>query len=87
MEFDLEQVINELDFNKNSLNYCGNNIYLTNYEIEILNKYKISYNNCSSLKDIIFLIEEVLNEDNSLDDLESISKSISERDYYLNTNK
>lgn len=87
MDFDIDKIISEMDFTKNSINDCGNGIYLTNFEIDVLNKYHINYSNCTSMKDIIFLVEEILNEDSSLDDLENISKSISERDYYLNTNK
>ncbi|MBO5414413.1 MAG: hypothetical protein J6A17_02170 [Bacilli bacterium] len=87
MDFDIDKIISEMDFTKNSINNCGNGIYLTNFEIDVLNKYHINYSNCTSMKDIIFLVEEILNEDSSLDDLENISKSISERDYYLNTNK
>lgn len=87
MDFDIDKVIEEMDFSRNSINDCGNGIYLTNFEIDILNKYHVNYSNCTSMKDIIFLVEEILNEDSSLDDLENISKSISERDYYLNTNK
>ena len=40
-----------------------------------------------TLKEILFLIDEVLDEDDSLNDLENISLSISERDYYMNTKK
>ena len=87
MDFDIDKIISEMDFTKNSINDCGNGIYLTNFEIDVLNKYHINYSNCTSMKDIIFLVEEILNEDSSLDDLENVSKSISERDYYLNTNK
>lgn len=87
MEFDIDKIISEIDFSKNSMNDCGHGIYLTNFEIDVLKKYHIDYLTCTGLKDIIFLIEDILNEDSSLDDLESISKSISERDYYLNTNK
>ena len=87
MDFDIDKIISEMDFTKNSINDCGNGIYLTNFEIDVLNKYHVNYSNCTSMKDIIFLVEEILNEDSSLDDLENISKSISERDYYLNTNK
>ena len=87
MDFDIDKIISEMDFTKNSINDCGNGIYLTNFEIDVLNKYHINYSDCTSMKDIIFLVEEILNEDSSLDDLENISKSISERDYYLNTNK
>lgn len=87
MNFDIEKLVNEIDFSKNWLNDCGNGIYLTNFEVDILKKYHIDYLSCVSLKEIIFLIEEILNEDSSLEDLENISKSISERDYYLNSNK
>ena len=86
-EYDLNSVINDLDFEKNSLKTCKNGLLLTNYEIDVLNKYKIDFNKTSSLKEVLYLIDEVLDEDNSLTDLESISLSISERDYYMNTKK
>lgn len=86
-EYDLNNVINDLDFEKNSLKTCKNGLLLTNYEIEVLNKYKIDFNKTGSLKEILFLIDEILDEDNSLTDLENISLSISERDYYMNTKK
>ncbi len=65
-----------------------NNFLLTNYEIEVLNRYSINYNECTSLKDVLFLIDDILN--NSTDemtDLEEISISIGDRDYYQNTEK
>ena len=76
-----------IDFDKNSLVQCSNNLLLTNYEIEILDKYNIDYLKMKSLKEIIFYIETLLNEDDSLEDLEEISRTISERDYYYYTNK
>lgn len=87
MDYDIGNLLGTIDFHKNKMNDLGNNIFLTNFEIEILQKYNIDYKNCNSMKSIIFEIEEILNEDSSLDDLETISKSIAERDYYLNTNK
>ena len=87
MDYDIDKLVGEMDFSKNMLNHIGNNIYLSNYEKDFLNKYNINYKNCTDLKSILFFIEEILNEDSTLDDLETISKSISERDYYLNTNK
>ena len=83
---DSEDLLIDIDFNKNSLVQC-NNFLLTNYEIEVLNKYKIDYSKMKSLKEVIFYIESLLNDDSSLDDLEEISRSISERDYYYYTNK
>lgn len=86
-EYDIDQLVNNLDFTSNSINDLGNGILLTNYEIGVLDKYNINYNNCNSLKEILFYVEDILNEDSTLDDLENISKSIAERDYYANSNK
>ena len=61
---------------------------LTNKEIEVLERYNIPYKNCHNLKDIIFEIENLINDLDIVDEeLEDISASISERDYYQNTNK
>lgn len=78
---------NSLDLESNLLKTYKSGVMLTNYETQVLDKYNIDYRSVSSLKEIIYLVEEVLNEDSSLDDLENISLSISERDYYMNTNK
>ena len=86
MEYDLDSIINEMDFNGNSLNNV-NGLLLTNKEIEVLNRFNIDYKKCISLKEVIFLIEEMLDEEVDASDLEQISQSISERDYYQNTNK
>ena len=76
-----------MDFSSNSFQNI-NGMMLTNHEIDILKKYKIDYLNCKSLKEIIFEIEEILNDMDIVDEeLDYISNSISERDYYLNTNK
>ena len=85
MEYDFDKIIKDMDFNSNSLNSI-NGLLLSNKEIEILDKYSINFKNCSSLKEVIYLIEKILDEDN-YSDLDMISQSISERDYYQNTNK
>lgn len=87
MNFDIDRLVSEIDFTKNSLVECKNGLLLTNFEIEILEKYKIQYKKYNNLKGILFEIEEILNYDSSLDDLEQVSKSIAERDYYQNSNK
>ena len=88
MEFDIEQELNDIDFNSNKFQTVGNNLMLTNKEIEILNRYNINYNNCHSLKELLFEIEDILNDMDIVDEeLDLISSSIAERDYYQNTNK
>lgn len=85
----IKQISEELDFSKNSINDFGNGIILTNNEIEVLDKYKIDYKNCTSLKNLITKIEIIIEECEyqEVEDLDYISESISERDYYKNTNK
>ena len=45
MEYDIEQLVGEMDFTSNQLQTIGSNIMLTNHEIEVLNRYKIPYSN------------------------------------------
>ena len=85
MEYDIDSIIDDLDFKSNSINDI-NGLLLTNKEIEVLERYDIDYKNCSSLKDIIYMIEDILSEE-EIEELDLISQRISERDYYLNTNK
>ena len=80
----INKISNELDFNNNYHDING--LILTDYEISVLDKYNIDYKNCIDLKSLIYYIEEILNEE-SFDDLEEISLSVSERDYYENTRK
>lgn len=80
----INKISNELDFNNNYHDING--LILTDYEISVLDKYNIDYKNCIDLKSLIYYIEEILNEE-SFDDLEEVSLSVSERDYYENTRK
>lgn len=77
---EIDKIIND-----NSINYIDN-LILNNYEISILDKYNINYKKCKDMKDLIFVLEEYLLNYN-IDEIEDILISISERDYYSNTNK
>ncbi len=88
MNYDIEKLVAEMDFSSNHLEPVNKNIMLTNHEIEILNRYKIEYQNCQTLKEIIWEIESLIGDMDIVDeDLDLVSQSISERDYYQNTNK
>lgn len=88
MDYDISELVSEMDFNSSKLVQISSNILLTNREIEVLNRYNINYKSCNSLKEIIFMIEDILDDMDIVDeDLDLISESISERDYYQNTNK
>lgn len=68
------------------MHYKKNDIYLSDEQISILNKYNINYNSYSSVQFLLFDIENILNEE-LYEDLEMVSKEISEFNYYHNTNK
>lgn len=68
------------------LNKINDKLYLTNKEIEVLEKYDIDYN--TSIDLLMFNLEEILNgSDGELTDLEEVSNSIAEFNYYHNSNK
>ena len=65
-----------------------NNIYISDHQKEVLLKYNIDINNYKDIKELIYDIEEYLNNSYvELDDLEWVSQTLSEYDYYNNTNK
>lgn len=64
-----------------------NGIFLTDYQVDVLRKYSINVKESTSIKEIIFLINQVMNEYDDNDDLEAVLKDITEFNYYANTNK
>jgi len=80
-----EKIINST-ISKNKLIKINEKIYLTKEQIEILKKYQIPYH-CNSLNELIFYIEEILQENPDFEDLENLSLSLAEIDYYSNYRK
>lgn len=65
-----------------------NNIYISEEQKEILDRYDIDVNKYLDISELIYDIEECLNNSiDELDDLEWVSQTISEYNYYNNTNK
>ena len=75
-----------LDFQSGSF-VDVNGLMLTNKELQTLENYEIPYSNCKSLKEIVYLVEDALLDFEEDENLLDLSYAISERDYYLNTNK
>ena len=61
-------------------------IFLSEYQIFVLKKYCIDIDNCSSINDLIFMINDILEEDDA-EDLEIVANELLEFNYYANTNK
>lgn len=87
-----DYIINSLieeDLHSNFHNKYGSDIYLTDKEKEVLERFDFNINNYSNISNLIFDITEYLddNSDLELDDLESVLDSLTEFNYYHNTNK
>lgn len=63
-----------------------NGLLLSDYQIYILESNHINYKNYSNLSSLLFEIEECLNEEEN-DELEEVSRQLSEIHYYSETNK
>ena len=88
MNKEIEDSVNKT-INNNSLVKINDQLYLKKYQIEILEYYHIEYQKCSSVSEILFLIEEIL-ENGEVEDsdvLEEVTMSLQEFNYYHNTNK
>ena len=83
-EFDIESLVNDIDFERNSINYINGEIVLTNREIDLLNNLGINYKSYTSMSSLINAIEEFADDDPEIED---ILKDMSDRNYYLNINK
>lgn len=85
-KYDINKLLNEIDFNKNKYTKINNKLILTNYQIEVLKKYNINIEQAPSISYIIFEAENIL-EDEPNEDLEQVLYELSERNYYENTHK
>ena len=86
-DINIEDIITEVDIDKNIPKKRKNNLVLRDSQIEILKKYNINYEAHTSLKSLIFEIEEILNYETDLEDLEQLSEELGEMSYYYYTNK
>ena len=83
----IDELVEEIYDDKTMTKMRGNGIYLSDNQIEVLQRYNIDYRKYVSLSSLIFDIESILNEDTDVDDLEEVSRRLSELNYYNNTNK
>lgn len=84
---DIEKLVKDVYEDKSFIKNRGNGIYLSDNNIEVLKRYDIDYSKYSSLNNLIFDIEEILNYEVDIDDLDEVSRKLSELNYYNNTNK
>jgi hypothetical protein len=85
-EFDINSIIKDINFEDEFIGYINNDIVLSNKEMEVLKRNEIDYEKYDTISRLLTDIDDALI-DNDDEELEEISQSISERNYYLNTNK
>ena len=83
----IDELVEEIYDDKTMIKMRGNGIYLSDNQIEVLQRYNIDYRKYVSLSSLIIDIESILNEETDLEELEEISNKLSELNYYNNTNK
>lgn len=84
--YDVNELISNLDFSTHALKKVNDSLYLTNYQIDVLKRNDINPENYTSLREIIFLAEEAY-EDTLDEELDIIISELNERNYYENVNK
>lgn len=62
------------------------NIFLSEYQIDVLSRNGINVYECGSINDLMYLIDEILDETDD-EELDIVYNEISEFNYYNNVNK
>lgn len=88
MENNIDDIIKNIKKSFKSDN--GKGLLLNDYEVEVLTRYGFDYKKYASLNELIFEIDNYINEEgcfNDVDELEEVLEKLSEEHYYSETNK
>lgn len=83
-EYNIEDLVKDINFEENSIAYIKNDIVLTQKEIDILKELDINYKSYTSMSSLIFALDEYADDDI---ELEEVLKDMADRNYYMNVNK
>ena len=66
-------------------------LLISQNDINTLKKFEIDVNEYTTINELIYAIEDIINNedlnDEELDELDYIGQTLQERNYYMNTNK
>ncbi len=85
-EVSIEELLKEKDVVGQMHQFRKNNFFLSDEQIEILNRYKINYQEYTTTSSLIYAIDEVLSFE-EIEELENIASALSEYQYYNEVNK
>ncbi len=86
-DVNIDTLVDDLQINHDFYMKRKNGMMLKDSQIKILERYHIFYQNYSELSSLLFKIEECLNEYDECEDLEEVSRELSENHYYYETRK
>jgi len=86
IEVSVDEALKASKVENDFLKRRDNGILLSDYQILVLDRNKINYKNHNNLSSLLFEIEESLNEEEN-EELEEVSRQLSEIHYYSETNK
>jgi len=78
----IQEAVNENNFGK----IQENGLFLSNKQIQILERNNIPWKRYASLKELLFYIEDILYEEEN-EELDRLAEQLAEQQYYQNTNK
>lgn len=85
MEYDIEKINTGINYEDN-MHKQINKMWLSSFQIKILEQNSIPYEKCITMSELLFYIDEYLN-DFENPELELIAKEIAETNYYINIKK
>ena len=77
-----------MDYNnlENNFHKQYGSLVLTPFQADILKKYNIDYNDFNNINELIYYLEDYLNNIDN-EELDMLSSELAEYNYYHNTNK
>lgn len=88
MEYNVNELLKDIKFDFKKDN--GRGLLLNDHEIEVLERYGFNYKKYSSLNELIFEVDNYINEEGcftDVDELEEVLDKISEYHYYNEVKK
>lgn len=83
-EYDIEDLVNDINFEDNAISYIKGDVVLTNKEVQILTGLNIDYKKFKKMSSLLTVLNEYVIDNPELED---IIREMSDRNYYLNTEK
>lgn len=86
MDEHIQKIIEETISEKNFKKIRENSLFLSDRQIEVLERNHVDWKRCMNMKELLFLIEEALYEVED-EQLDLLAGQLQEQDYYSNSNK